>query len=344
MKCPYCLNEVHPVVRNSVYVCPEPNCNNVLHRDYVEDDDIPKTTVGLVGFSGHGKTVYIHSLFYLLKHLENEWDNYVFNTLDKNTHSIFFNLVNSFEQSRLPQSTPENFPLPALIDFKNMPVFDDWFFSFYDTAGTVFEDPDTIVSKGSYVSKSDVILFIISIVEKENDNNWQDNMRSLLETYHQAAYNNLKVNVKKKQHLVVVLTKGDQLINRTDDRQVSDAIKKYIVEGDYTWYRKYDDKREIKNALQEVSDEIRNWLFRKECKGFIKFAEQSFKSVEYTVVSSTGSEPIDGGQLASQLILSDPKRVLDPFYWAMIKTDPSLIAGLMNSSIGMAVQKLFNGD
>jgi hypothetical protein len=344
MKCPYCLLNTHPIVRNNVYVCSNPNCNNVLHRDYVEDDDKPKTAVGLVGFSGHGKTVFIHSLFYLLKHLENEWKEYIFNTLDKNTHAIFFNLVNSLEKSILPQSTPENFPLPALIYFKNMPVFDDWFFSFYDTAGTVFEDPDAIVSKGNYVSNSDVVLFIISIVEKENDENWQDSMRSLLEIYHQAAYNSLKVNIKKNQDLIVVLTKADQLLKRNDDRNVSDKLKDYIIKGDYSWYSQYTDKSKTISALKGLSNEIRNWLSQRGCKGFIKFAETSFKSVEYTMISSTGSEPIDGGQLASHLKISDPKRVLDPFFWAMIKTDPALITRFLNSKIGKTLIKVFENN
>ena len=67
MRCPYCLELTKPTLEKKdnrlVYVCSNPNCKMEIARDFVEKPKVPLATVGMVGFPGHGKTVYVTSLF-----------------------------------------------------------------------------------------------------------------------------------------------------------------------------------------------------------------------------------------------------------------------------------------
>jgi len=327
IRCPYCLEIVDPTVENKdhtpVYICPNNECKAALPRDLVEKK-IPQATIGLVGFTGHGKTVYLTSLFYILKILRrdkrNPWgEDFNWESLDDNTHKIMCEHVPLFEASKLPDSTPENFPHPALIQFTNTPFFKNYFLSFYDTAGRVYEETEKIAETGRFVAHSEVVLFIISI--KDCGTSWADKMESLLETYIRAVYDKLRVDLKKNQHLIVVLTKADSLI------RLPTGLKNFLQNGSYEWYlvNNPNEEKSIVRAkvreLKEHSRGIKEWLEKNNCRGFTNLAKQKFKSVEYTIVSSTGAEPI-GNRLATKLKPQDPKRVLDPFLWALEKTRP----------------------
>ncbi len=317
MRCPYCLDNVQPLLQKKeyrqVYVCSNPNCSTEIHRDYVERKDINKGFIGLVGFSGHGKTSYLTILFYLLRQLRkiDVWRDFSFETTDENTHHIIYNVINSLEKkSLLPESTPQNFPLPSLIHFKKIPLFGDYFLSFYDTAGAVYENPGKITSMGRFVAFSDVILFIISI--KDCGDDFVNEMERLLDKYVFSVYNQLHINLKDRQHLIVVLTKGDMI------DEIPQNTKIFLEDGSLNWYSDRDGFEKRIVLLEKTSKDIKLWLKDIGAGGFLKVANDTFKSVEYILVSSTGATPL-GNELATELKPDDPKRVLDPFLWALEK-------------------------
>ncbi len=319
IKCPYHLGMVEPKLESrngtAAYVCPDANCKAAIHRDFVERLDIPRTTVGLIGFSGHGKTVYITSLFYFLKYLRNKWADYYCLSLDDNTHKILHYHVPLFEDSQLPKSTPANFPFPSLIHFHNIPFFRNWFACFYDTAGAVFENTQKIADQGRFVACSDVLLFIISIIDCGKK--WPDRMVEFLDTYIRAVWNSMRADLKK-QHLIVVLTKADSLGNTNPTGILSEDLVTELNSGFYKNYLDLNGREDI-IRLKERSINIRNWLIREGGQGFVSIAKDKFKSVEYTLVSSTGSAPV-GDRLLTKLTPEDPKLVLDPFLWILEKS------------------------
>ncbi|MCP4347893.1 MAG: hypothetical protein GY795_20515 [Desulfobacterales bacterium] len=319
IKCPYHLKRIKPKLEyksnTAPYVCPE--CGVEIPRDFVEKKDIPRATVGLVGFPGHGKTVYITSLFYLLKYLRNQWDDYFLLSLDDNTHSILHHHVPLFESSELPDATPSNFPSPSLIYFHNIPMFGDGFLCFYDTSGEVFEDTRRIPYHGKFVAHSDSVLFNVSL--NDCGKNWSDKMIELLNIYINAVYNRMHVNIKKKQHLIVVLTKSDSLTNSDSLVSLSeDLIDELKNGGTYKNYLFNSESRNMFSRLKERSEAIKFWLLQKGCQAFVNIASQYFSTVEYTMVSSTGSPPV-GRKLAARLMPEDPKMILDPFLWVLEK-------------------------
>lgn len=317
MKCPYCLSQSQPSLEKrefrTVYVCSNRSCGAEIHRDYVEQINIQRGFIGLVGFSGHGKTSYLTILFYLLRQFtrSNTWNDFYFQTLDENTHDIIYNVVNILEKkSELPESTPQNFPLPSLIYFKNIYLFGDYFISFYDTAGAVYEDINRITNMGRFVAGSDVVFFIISINDCGTD--FINEMERLLDIYVNAVYNHLRINLKESQHLIIVLTKGDMI------QKLPRNIIQFLQEGSINWYKINDKTESNLQSLKDQSDQIKDWLEKMGGRGFIKRANDKFKSVEFTLVSSTGAAPT-GIKLSARLRPEDPKRVLDPFLWALEK-------------------------
>lgn len=319
MKCPYCLAPSRPKEEKKgsshLFICP--NCKRDIPASYVNKGWREKSvSVGLVGFPGHGKTVYLTSLFYLLKFLKQKWANYYYLSLDDNTHKIMHIHVPLFEDSQLPGRTQANFPEPSLTHFQNIPNFGDLFLSAYDTGGEVFENTQMITEQGRFVAHSDIVFFNISITEcSQNGKRWQDSMESLLDTYVRAV-NRMDVKLLKRQHLVVVITKGDSLIETSENKRISPELADYLITGSFEQYVGFENERTLRSSLKESSRLVRGWLINKECRGFINAAEDNFRSVKYTLVSSTGAAP-EGMRLKTKLTPQDPKRVLDPFLWTL---------------------------
>lgn len=218
-RCPYHLEKAkfeHTQVENYwIYKCA--GCGEKIPRDFVEKTKIPHLTLGLVGFGGHGKTVYITSLFYLLQALQNIWEHYFCKSLDENTIRNFFGRIQAFKDGQLPESTPANFPLPSLFHFKNIPHHGEWFVSFFDTAGEVFEHPEMIAKQGRYLAHSDVAMLVLSI--NDSGANWLIQIERLLNTYILGVHDLLRMDLKRRQHLIVALSKADahwQICYRTN--------------------------------------------------------------------------------------------------------------------------------
>ncbi|MDM8524848.1 hypothetical protein QUF80_15880 [Desulfococcaceae bacterium HSG8] len=325
IKCPYCLDNINPKLEQkknaAPYICPE--CGVEIPRDYVEKRNISRTTVGLVGFPGHGKTVYITSLFYLLKYLRSQWKDYFLLSLDDNTHQVVHHHVPLFENSRLPEATPSNFPTPSLIYFRNIPLFGDRFLCLYDTSGEIFEDTRRIPEQGRFVAHSDCVLFNISINDCGRE--WSDRMIELLDIYIRAVHGRMHADIKNYQHLIVVLTKADSLITENSAKVLpGNLLGDMIHSGSYKNYINHYEDMDIIGRLKRRSEILRSWLFREGDQGFINMARDYFKSVEYTLVSSTGAAPV-GRRLATRLTPHDPKMVLDPFLWVLEKNRPRSI-------------------
>ncbi|MEM0997215.1 MAG: hypothetical protein AAGN35_09060, partial [Bacteroidota bacterium] len=214
MRCPYCLQEVKKHTRDArrgTHRCP--SCNTLIPKVLLRESEHLQATVGVVGFSGHGKTVYLTSLFSVLKKFSEFWPDYYYSALDEYTRRIIYQHVPIFEQGGLPDSTPANFPNPAMVEYHAIPVFGNAFVGFYDTAGEVFTNGKQIERAGTFVAHSDVALLIISIPDCDPERR-DDEMSRLLDTYVRAAEDRLNANIGQDQRLVVIFTKSDLLLGQ----------------------------------------------------------------------------------------------------------------------------------
>jgi len=297
--CPYCLFSTNTFLsenRTKGYRCPE--CKQPIPRDYVDKYTIPRANIGLVGFSGHGKTVYLTSLFSNLGKLTNYWGSFYFRSLDDYTHKVLYEQVPMFDNGILPDSTPANFPNPALIFYKTLPNYGDCFLNFYDTAGEVFNDSDQITRAGFFVAKSDVALFIISIKDC-NEDRLDEDLSKLLDVYVRSVYDRMNIKLKEKQNLIVVFTKSDLIAD-----QLPSEFVDWLKNGNIHWYGL--DLRNKMIEVEKFSVEIDNWLrLEKKCFRFLNLAQDNFASIRFTLISATGFE--------GQNEIHESLRVLDPF-------------------------------
>lgn len=345
IQCPYCLMTTEQKMSGKngrrVYVCQE--CESELHRNLFEKTMAKRSTIGLVGFSGHGKTVYITALFYTLRNLirKGVWPKRFSQLpLDNNTNQVLCENVPKLEKAALPDGTSQNFPQPAVIQFNKLPAYGDRMVTFYDVAGGVYEHPDRITDAGRFVGSSDVVFFLIDLDKCGDD--LANSTEKLLNTYIQAVYNDLHININKSQHLVVILSKADKIAT------LPLYLKEQLHGGNYERYRFSSadtaaaDMRLHISRIEAVSETIRKWLVGLDCGGFCNLAANSFKTVSYVVVSATGSEPINKTSLAAPLQPNDPKCVLDPFFIAMERTGRPNIFGFIKSVINAPKAMLFS--
>ncbi|MDX2061471.1 MAG: hypothetical protein SFY70_00255 [Bacteroidia bacterium] len=311
MVCPYCLSTIQKIAvqeTTGAYACPV--CKTVIPRGYVDERDTPKCTVGVVGFSGHGKTVYLTSLFSTIGKLSKYWDGFYFRSLDDYTHKILYDQVPKFERGILPESTPANFPNPALINYNKLPLFGNSYLGFYDTAGEVFNDSAQISRAGFFVAHSDVVLFILSLQDCD-PHRLDDEMSRLLDTYVRAVKDHLNINLKAHQQIIVIFSKADLI-----DHRLPEELHDWLDDGEPEWYV-IDLPGKVLD-LQIKSTLIEEWL-RDEIGAarFINMINDNFRQVRYTLVSATGM--LTDTELASlnrEDVASDlqPRRVLDPFF------------------------------
>lgn len=300
LRCPYCLTDlgVSAVNSSGSYQCS--NCQSIIPRTYIEHRDTPKSMVGVVGFSGHGKTLYLTSLFSTLSKFSQYWPSFYYRSLDDYTHKILYEQVPLFEEGKLPESTPVNFPNPALIHYHEIPSFRNCYIGFYDTAGEVFTDASQIYRTGYFVAHSDTILFIISLLDC-NQNRLDEEMTGLLDTYIRAVADNLSVNLKTRQRIVVIFTKAD-LLNGVIPAELSNSLKL----GLNSWYLNSLSERVLE--LMDLSNAIEEWLLQeKQCNRFVNMLRDQFLEVRFTLVASITEKNEQG--------IFDSYRVLDPFLW-----------------------------
>ena len=338
MICPYCLNDVEVEVRPDGYFCSQ--CGSRIYSEYVRSR-LPRVFVGMVGFSGHGKTTYITSLVFLLKDVfmnMGRWKDFSFMALDMETLSLIYDRVKALtKEARLPEATPVNFPTPFVMQFFNIPYLGDWFITFYDVGGEVFEHPDRISVQGNLVAKSSSVIFILSL--RDCGDTWEargEEAFRLLNTFI-LGRDRLYPQGRDYQNLIVTLTKADTLV-----RDMPKQLAEYLIKGDYREYTDLSPEYGLK--LSEVSNAVREWLYSiNPMKGFLSLAERSFRKVRYSVVSAIGSPPV-GDKLLASLRPEDPKRVLDPFLWTLYDTEEKGALVSLIESFSLFLKRLFSGE
>ncbi len=309
IRCPYHLGDIRIQRREGSYLCPE--CRVTLPRDYVERE-IPKINVGLVGASGHGKSVFLASLFYLLQHMVDYWPGYYYLTCDDHTNRVLHVDLPRFAAGQLPKATPVHFPRPALVHYHHLPDFGSCFVGFYDAAGEIFADLRQLTQLGRFVAYADVVLFLVSLPESMAD--WHGAAR-LLNTYLQAVRDHFGVEPRARQHLVLLFTKADLCL-----ADLPAELREALLERGFC--RHYQAPRSKLAEMERLSGWVQSWLGRHGGRLIINTLAGQFRSVAYTLVSATGDPP-EGDRLPGGMTPHNPKRVLDPFLWVLARATAS---------------------
>lgn len=315
MLCPFCLSHVQFAQttasgpKKSIYQCPE--CKEETPRSYVEKyGSHPPVVVSAVGFREHGKTVYFAALFYALKKLRlaHHWPKFF--TMALNEESL--NTVNEnmalLEGGELPDSTPKNFPRPTMLRVTGVPVQPDGTLLCYDTGGESFEKASQLVQHAHFVSRARTAMLLVSVPNLKDP---ATEMHKLLNTY-VIGMADLKTDTRN-QHLVVVYTKADEMADRLDG--CGDLLH-YLRQGSVDGL---GNPGGYMGGLRRVSQQLQAFTGEKlGAHEFLNAARQSFRSVEFSVISALGARP-SGRKLPSEIL---PRRIFDPLLWMMEKSLP----------------------
>jgi len=305
MLCPYCLQNTSADVKCN-------HCKENLPPLYVEQHrGLRKSPAVLsaVGFSGHGKTVYLAAMLdAMATQLPKIWGGFFRQGLDDESVATVKNNLAMLRQGVLPESTRRNFPRPSAHRLNKMPRYGCRDLLIYDPPGEAFEQELDIERFAHFIKRAKVVLFLISVDDLDEPKG--SHLYRLLEMYNLGM---ARVEAKtKRQHLIVAYTKADLLVESWEKHPL---VQEHLCNNGYAQLenpRKY--QRDLKQISDELLDYTRQTLGAQE---FINATETNFKSVAYCAVSALGQPPDEGGHLTAAM---QPRCVLDPLVWVLARS------------------------
>jgi formylglycine-generating enzyme required for sulfatase activity len=304
MICPYCVEDI-PANSQQHHGCREMGEKQFppFYLDFHGGEGSAEPVVlSVVGFPGHGKTVYLCALFdYLDNHLTKMWrERRFFNhVLDQESLSRLNNNRRMLRNGELPPPTiGQSFPRPGIFRLTNMPhsagsnglpTLVDTTVLIYDPPGEAFHTEDSIVKIAGFVKRSSCVLFLIDLTALGES--IADEMALLLDTY-VLGMRRMGIG-KRSQHLIVVYTKSDEMKVSVpafaDFLGQEPGLREYLDEERPATL---SDTRAHLNQLEHISQLLETFTWSELNAGrFINVAQNWFASVSYTVVSSLGAAP-----------------------------------------------------
>lgn len=309
LNCPFCMQQ-HDFSRS--YECPE--TGEIIPDDYFDAEPIFLLTVG---FSRHGKTVYVSALTLMLEEISTVWRRVTIDYLDEYTLQAVRTMRYLDRQAEQPNPSPAAKPRPLLMRINNLPKVGTRNLVIYDVGGELFAKPEELHAYIPALSQVKTCWFFISLRDLYSD----QNINTLGDLFAAYAKSMQRLNAPLSGHkLIAVYTKADEITFDID-------IDKYVLE---------DPLRDLTNRaalelpspsafewdkyignMTEQSRILRSYTERKLRGGaaFIDRAEDAGMEVRFCAISALGAATNDKGQMQQQV---SRYRVIDPFLWSVL--------------------------
>ncbi len=317
MLCPFCMQR-HP---NSTTVCPEKMIK--IPAVYVEDTKrgVPVVVMLTIGYSGHGKTCFLSSLFHSLYHdtISEKWPGFSFIGLTMETLNRIHNeYVNVLDHGRLPPKTPIMFPTPLILKFQKMPLKTRGFYRkyfkgikmeqseiimiFYDIGGGTFDMDEKIRQNVPILREINTLIFLISlpqaISEAQAEISVVQRMHKLLNTIVLAVAD---LGQKKEKNIVICFTMGDEMWDQEN-----------IIYGPlsmrFLHFMPYKEELQEYFTTLTCDSQIIEQHIQDEYTPFYNALINNFRTVRFTSLSSLGAQPTETGEITNL----SPTNVFDP--------------------------------
>ena len=303
MLCPFCLRDTP----SSNSVCR--HCEEPMPPMYAQHYSRWRSPVMMstVGFSGHGKTVYLASLFYLIQdRLCREWPKFRRQALNQKSVNVLYHNLRLLKTGTLPESTRRTFPEPSIHLLSGMPRIGERIVLIYDPPGEAFNEDVGVEKYAGFVQRARCVMFLVSLPDM--DPPVAHEMHRLLETYTLGM--SRMGSKKRRQHLIVVYTKADLLTGRL----AQSPVMAYLRESELNTI---SDVHRYRRSMHEISGALADFTASDlEALGFLNLAHDYFRSIDFCALSALGSAP-EGGKL---LVRVEPRRVIDPLLWVFEKS------------------------
>jgi hypothetical protein len=318
--CPYCLAEIR--YRKEISQCPKAKggCGSELNSGYVQASGRAQPCfLQIMGWSQHGKTVFLQALTLMIQNLGMAWREglYAFSPQTKVTKAFLEKVDEAHESGSMPERTQLETQDAYIMLLNNMKRWGSRTLVARDVAGEHFDHFTFPEEQIPYVLNVPTTLMMFS---KHDLIGKPYGMDSLMTSYQNTLREKIKwIPEQQPRKVVVVLSKADLLADilpdTLKDYLVNDPLQKIltspgtVTELDAAFMQNYMQK------LAWASQEIEKWVDQ-EPRGhnLIQLARINNIHLSFSIISSTGTRPGDDNKMATEL---QPRRVLDPFFWAL---------------------------
>ena len=283
-------------------------------------------TVATVGLQGHGKTVFLASLFrdsFFV--LSDALRPYSVRAVTAKADDVFYGNAIALQELELPPANPRSKPDPAILEFSNIPRIGSKNtrsirLTFYDIAGEVFSNDRLATDYASFLKEADDIIFLLDPTHEEFNVLRSARMIDLVN----------RINQTKKQNIIIALSKMDELHDQSEWSEILGnlwpdlppshfGLSNYLTQMDY------------------LSEVLRQWWMVPQ-RGAQNLINTMPDNVRFCALSAVGHQPIwdcaecqsinvatlrncvkcEAARLGAGLRLSrqmEPFRVRDPLFW-----------------------------
>jgi hypothetical protein len=282
--------------------------------------------IQVFGWSGHGKTVFLDTLRLMLLDMRKLWPEYTFQSISQLDMDKERELRSTLRQGKMPESTRPVHDLGKLQVYimlleKMMRYVPKWLIAM-DYPGEMFQDFKVPVQLMPFLLGSLTTFFVISIplLKDPKGNATGESIDQLMNIYIETMMRERFPFEKVRRQVIVVLTMADLLVG-----QLPAGLRRYLQTDDL-WARlrspdsqpfSPDEMQAYLEEMDNTSKEIREWLL-KDSDGapgganLVGLLESTGVIAHYSLISAVGFQPQNEAPMPIQ-----PKRVLDPFLWAL---------------------------
>lgn len=313
--CPYCMAGIK--FRKEFNKCP--SCNRELPVRYRQDyNEAPPFFVQLVGWSRVGKTVYLQALTLMLMRMTLYWKNHFnFAPLTQETLEYVRNVHEFLNTGVMPPPTQLEIQQAYMMILKGMERWGGRTIVTRDVAGEYFNELEWPIQYTPYLMNVPVTLLMVSMQDIETQA--AKTMDQLMMGFIQTLARNDRDYRKKNRKLVVILSKADLIYARLP-QEIQNYLMNDPLAQTLSQEQVYGQSWDVASMesymleMKRVSGQLCDWISGYYAgRNLNNLAHDAQFQLEFTIVSSTGASVINDRLPVNM----QPRRVLDPYFWAL---------------------------
>ncbi|MDZ4771415.1 MAG: hypothetical protein SGJ24_20005 [Chloroflexota bacterium] len=321
--CPRCVAEVR--VRDEGRTCSE--CGFAIPVQYVQDyNDFKPIFISIFGWRQVGKTMFLDVLRLHLYDLGLVWHSqgygfFPVGKIDFDHQSMLRSQRSNGQPPNSTQARSRDQNEVYIMKLSNMDRWSNRHLIMMDHAGERFQEFGDFPSEEvPFLKATPTTVMLISLPDLMA-NNTGEQMDQLLQIYINALREMGVKFDKERRKLVVVFTKADKI------RGLPASLQNYVsydefwdrIDGDNGANAEVVPTPEYIERMGRVSKEIERWLGTNNRvtpggAAFLGLIRSHNIEARYSMITASGRD-IDGGNVGQFRI--NPRRVLDPFFWAL---------------------------
>jgi hypothetical protein len=310
--------------------CKTKDCEYEFPIQYIQEYELyERLFIQVFGWTSHGKTVFLNAMRLMLLDMGKLWPQYTQQGITELDMAHERALRAELKNGKMPAPTQLRDRRPDEVYITKLDMMPRWrstWLIMMDHAGELFSNFKIgEVKVMPFLLKTPITFFLISIPKTKDDTVGRagEAMDQLFNTYLQTLLDN-KINFRKmKRQLVIVFTMADKILS-----DLPPELRQYLA-SDNAWVKMrsptsvvpMDDEAMIQYIarMHEIDKAIREWLLN-DVDGapgganMVRRIEKEGIDAHYSLVSATG---YDVEQFQNESIPIVPRRILDPFFWAM---------------------------